>query len=93
MHPEIFVSTLVRKEFEGKWHTIHVVNSILEDTQNAKSLLLQRFIKHVYDVQLLYHISDITIDNKHLQDIDKIQIPEYDRVMNLKIRELNKHQS
>ena len=77
-----YASTLVRIKRNSKWYVVHCVESIILTKDCNEKHLLLRMMQSVYQIQLLYHISEITIhDGKSLQDIDNLQQSEIERLI------------
>jgi hypothetical protein len=76
-----YASTLVRIERNGKWYTVHCVESIIHNELYDEKDLLLKVMDSVYKIQLLYQIEESIMNgNKPLQDIDNLQQSEVDRV-------------
>lgn len=76
-----YVSTLLRIEREGVWYVVHCVESIISNEMVDEMNLLKRFMASVYQIQFLYQIPNFTDpDGIPLQDVDRIQQSEVDRL-------------
>lgn len=76
---EVYCSTLVRIERNGKWYTVHCVESGSYNGHGDDIDVCVQLMRSVHKIQHLYQICG-------MEDIDKLQISETER---LKLNEPN----
>lgn len=72
---EVYFSTKIRKEFNGKWFTIHCMESIIPNKKTSEFDCLKRLMLSAYHIEHLYILSGF-------EDEDSLQISEIERLSN-----------
>jgi len=70
---QVYFSTKVRKDFDGKWYYIHCVERIKPNRQYGEIDCLKYLMRRVYEIQYLYVLSG-------MEDVDELQISEIERI-------------